>query len=83
MPAAKDDQLKQLTQYAEMLEKRAKDVEKYQNYEIVKEGEFKQKIAHANSITQWCAIIQGAVFIALGSWQILSLRKYFVKRGIA
>ncbi len=80
---AKEAQITQLTQYAETLEKRAKDVLKYQEYEIVREGQFKDKISHANSITRWCAILQAIVFIALGSWQIWSLRKYFIKRGIA
>ena len=80
---AKEEQFKQLTEFADILEKRAHDVEKYQEYEIEQEGDFKDKIEHANSITLWCAIVQGIVFIALGSWQILSLRKYFVKRGIA
>ncbi len=83
MTLAKEEQLKQLIDFAESLEKRANEVQKYQEYEIMKEGEFKGKIRHANSITQWCAILQGVVFLALGTWQILSLRKYFVRRGLA
>ena len=82
-PSEKEEQIQLLALHAEMLEKRVHDVIKYQEYEIMREGQFKDKIAHANGITQWCAIIQGIVFIALGGWQIWSLRAYFIKRGIA
>ena len=78
---AKDEHLQQLGMFAEALQRRTKDIEKYQSFEIVREGEFKDKIAQANSITQWCAIIQLIVFVGLGSWQIYTLRNYFIKRG--
>ena len=80
---AKDEHLQQLGKFADVLGQRTKDIEKYQDYEIVKEGEFKDKIEHANSITQWCAIVQTIVFVTLGGWQINTLRNYFVKRGLA
>lgn len=80
---AKDEHLQQLGKFADVLQQRTKEIEKYQDYEIVKEGEFKDKIAQANSITQWCVIVQTIVFVTLGGWQINTLKNYFVKRGLA
>eukprot|EP00826_Nyctotherus_ovalis_P046710 TRINITY_DN5312_c0_g2_i11.p1 TRINITY_DN5312_c0_g2~~TRINITY_DN5312_c0_g2_i11.p1 ORF type:complete len:179 (-),score=19.93 TRINITY_DN5312_c0_g2_i11:94-630(-) len=81
--AAKEETLKKFTDHASVLERRVKDVEKYQEYEILREKVFKDKIEHANKITRWCAVVQGIVFVILAVWQIYSLRKYFAKRGIA
>ena len=72
-----------LMSYSDVLTNKARDLGKYQEYEITKEGEFKNTIEHTNSIIQWCAIIQTVVFCVLGAWQIWALRRFFVKRGIA
>jgi len=79
----KDEHVSHLMEYSEVLTSKANELGKFQDYEITKEGEFKDTIERANSIIQWCAIIQTIVFCALGAWQIWSLRKFFIKRGIA
>eukprot|EP00826_Nyctotherus_ovalis_P063861 TRINITY_DN9364_c0_g2_i2.p1 TRINITY_DN9364_c0_g2~~TRINITY_DN9364_c0_g2_i2.p1 ORF type:complete len:223 (-),score=70.60 TRINITY_DN9364_c0_g2_i2:136-804(-) len=81
--ATGDDHLLHLANYSEVLTGKAKDLGKSQDYEIEKEGEFKDTISKTNSMIQWCAIIQAVVFCILGAWQIISLRRFFAKRGLA
>lgn len=81
--ATKDEHLVHLSGYSDILSNKAKELGKYQSYEITKEGEFKDTIESTNSIIQWCAIAQTVVFCVLGCWQIWSLRRFFIKRGIA
>eukprot|EP00826_Nyctotherus_ovalis_P046201 TRINITY_DN5194_c0_g2_i1.p1 TRINITY_DN5194_c0_g2~~TRINITY_DN5194_c0_g2_i1.p1 ORF type:complete len:102 (-),score=19.87 TRINITY_DN5194_c0_g2_i1:150-455(-) len=81
--ATDDEHLNHLSNYSDVLTEKAKDLGKYQEYEIEKEGDFKDAISNTNSTIQWCAIIQTLVFCILGTWQILSLRRFFTKRGLA
>ena len=78
-----DEHVVHLTGYSEILTNKAKELGKLQEYEITKEGDFKDTIERTNSIIQWCAIMQAAVFCVLGAWQIWALRRFFLKRGIA
>ncbi len=80
---AEEEHIGHLDEYARVLRVKAVDIAKYQEYEITKEGEFKDVIEHTNAIIQWCAIIQTLIFCILGMWQIWSLRKFFIKRGMA
>ena len=81
--STEDEHLDHLSTYSEALTEKAKELGKYQEYEIDKEGEFKDTISKTNSIIQWCAIVQTVVFCILGIWQIFSLRRFFAKRGLA
>ena len=72
-----------LSNYSDALTEKARELGKYQEYEIEKEGDFKDAVSSTNSIIQWCAIVQTLVFCVLGVWQILSLRRFFAKRGLA
>jgi len=81
--ATQDEHIGHLSGYSEILTNKVKELSRYQEYEIKKEGEFKDTIEKTNSIIQWCAIVQTIVFCGLGAWQIWSLRRFFVKRGIA
>jgi len=78
-----DERFARLATYSEALTEKAKDLGRSQEYEIEKQGEFKDTISKTNSMIQWCAIIQTVVFCILGIWQIVSLRKFFAKRGLA
>ena len=50
--ATKEENLKKLMEQADILAKRVKEVENYQEYEMQKEKDFKDKIEHANSRTR-------------------------------
>lgn len=81
--ATEDEHFAHLSSFSEILTSKAKDLGKSQEYEIEKEGEFKDTISKTNSMIQWCAIVQAIVFCILGVWQIISLRRFFAKRGLS
>eukprot|EP00826_Nyctotherus_ovalis_P026574 TRINITY_DN2074_c0_g1_i2.p4 TRINITY_DN2074_c0_g1~~TRINITY_DN2074_c0_g1_i2.p4 ORF type:complete len:116 (-),score=49.92 TRINITY_DN2074_c0_g1_i2:28-375(-) len=81
--STESEHVSHLSKYSEVLIGKVKDLGKLQEYEIAKEGEFKDTISKTNSMIQWCAIIQTFVFCILGAWQIFSLRRFFAKRGLA
>ena len=83
MTNAEDEHIIHLQQLSELVQHQAVELGKYQEYEITKEGEFKDTIEMTNSIIQWCAIVQTLAFCILGTWQIWSLRTFFIKKGIA
>ena len=77
-----EEYFKYIGNYSEVLSEKAKDLSNSQEYEIEKEGEFKNTISKTNSMIQWCSIIQTIVFCILGAWQIIALRRFFAKRGL-
>eukprot|EP00826_Nyctotherus_ovalis_P012244 TRINITY_DN13219_c0_g3_i5.p1 TRINITY_DN13219_c0_g3~~TRINITY_DN13219_c0_g3_i5.p1 ORF type:complete len:117 (+),score=13.70 TRINITY_DN13219_c0_g3_i5:514-864(+) len=71
-----------LAQYSEMLTQRLEEVAKSQMEEIIKEVNFRDTVNSTNNMIQWCVIVQTLVFCILGAWQIYSVRRFFLKRGI-
>eukprot|EP00826_Nyctotherus_ovalis_P045332 TRINITY_DN5007_c0_g2_i2.p1 TRINITY_DN5007_c0_g2~~TRINITY_DN5007_c0_g2_i2.p1 ORF type:complete len:133 (+),score=24.42 TRINITY_DN5007_c0_g2_i2:71-469(+) len=81
--STQEEKLNELSIFSKYLEARANELGLYQEYEIEKAGEFKNIVELTNNTIQWCAIVQTIVFCGLGLWQIISLRSFFSKRGLA
>ena len=71
-----------LVQYSDILAERLKEIISKQIKEIENEVKFRDTVKSTNDTIQWCVIIQTLVFCILGAWQIYSVRKFFVRRGI-
>mmetsp|Transcript_8422 Transcript_8422/g.9125 ORF Transcript_8422/g.9125 Transcript_8422/m.9125 type:complete len:210 (-) Transcript_8422:122-751(-) len=58
-----------------------KDLIKNQEFNRDKEADFREESESLNSRIVWCTLLQTAVVLLSGIWQIMSLKSFFAKRS--
>jgi len=74
---AKQEQLSALEVEVRKLNDRLKDIRSEQNYQRNREMEFRDTSEETNSRVVWWSIIQTAILLAAGLWQISHLKTFF------
>jgi len=74
---ARQDHLSEIEVEVKKLIDRVRDIRSEQNYQRSREMEFRDTSESTNSRVVWWSILQTAILVATGLWQVTHLKQFF------